>query len=158
MTTSLLQLFYVNSLITITNIDTSLLVSNLKYHRLCRPVLSTLNSTILLPTCVPNPLLLTSGGHHWRPVHTCSLKELPCPPPPHQYWHLMVDIKTRTTGKRAVGILLECGFLHHKSKICTHLQTNDSSNLTANLEDILIILQKWLRRLSCIVWIRFLSK
>ena len=22
-------------------------------------------------------LLLTTGGHHWRPVHTCSLEDLP---------------------------------------------------------------------------------
>ena len=48
-TTSLLLLFYVNSLIIIINIDTSLLASNLKYQRLCRSVLSTLNSTILFP-------------------------------------------------------------------------------------------------------------
>ena len=27
----------------------------------------------------PTPLLLTSGGHHWRPVQTCSLKDLPPP-------------------------------------------------------------------------------
>ena len=28
------------------------------------------------------PLLLTSGGHHWRPVlQTCSLEALPPPPP-----------------------------------------------------------------------------
>ena len=26
------------------------------------------------------PLLLTSGGHHWRPVQTCSLEDLTPPP------------------------------------------------------------------------------
>ena len=26
-----------------------------------------------------HPLLLTSGGHHQRPVHTCSLEDLPLP-------------------------------------------------------------------------------
>ena len=28
------------------------------------------------------PLLLTSGGHHWRSVQTCSLVHLPPPPSP----------------------------------------------------------------------------
>ena len=26
-----------------------------------------------------HPLLLTSGGHHWRPVQTCALEDLPLP-------------------------------------------------------------------------------
>ena len=26
---------------------------------------------------IPMPLLVTSGGHHWRPVQTCSLEALP---------------------------------------------------------------------------------
>ena len=30
---------------------------------------------------LPPPLLLTSGGHHWRPVQTCSLEDLPLPQP-----------------------------------------------------------------------------
>ena len=28
----------------------------------------------------PNSPLQTSGGHHWRPVKTCSLEDLPPPP------------------------------------------------------------------------------
>ena len=31
---------------------------------------------------LPQPLLLASGGHHWRPVQTCSLEDLPPPSPP----------------------------------------------------------------------------
>ena len=27
------------------------------------------------------PLLLTSDGHHWKPVQTCSFEDLPPPPP-----------------------------------------------------------------------------
>ena len=41
----------------------------------------------------PPPLLLTSGGQHWRHVQTCSLEDLP-----HQYWHLVVATETRTVG------------------------------------------------------------
>ena len=33
------------------------------------------------PTLPPQPLLLTSGGHHWKPVQTCSLEDLPPPTP-----------------------------------------------------------------------------
>ena len=50
------------------------------------------------------PLLLTSGGHHWRPVQTCTPEELP----PHQsdiYWR---PPKHVPIGKRAACILLEC--------------------------------------------------
>ena len=43
----------------------------------------------LPPTCAwdlgaytPSPLLLTSGGHHWKPVQTWSLEDLPPPLPP----------------------------------------------------------------------------
>ena len=52
------------------------------------------------------PLLVTSGGHHWRPVQKCSLEDPPLP--------LLVltsggmVTKVRTVGKQAVGILLEC--------------------------------------------------
>ena len=28
-------------------------------------------------TELPNPLLVKSGGHHWRPVQTCSLEDPP---------------------------------------------------------------------------------
>ena len=48
----------------------------------------------------PGPLLVTSGGHHWRPVQACSLENTP------GYWHLVA--KSRMVGKRAVCILLEC--------------------------------------------------
>ena len=57
-----------------------------------------------LRTYTPSPLLLTSGGHHWRPVQTCSLKDLPHST--HQYWHLSVATETCTVGKRVVRILL----------------------------------------------------
>ena len=87
-------------------------------------------------TCVPTPLLLTSGGLDWRPVQTYSPKDLQLPPfrPPV----LTSNGEHQNTGKRVVRILLECCFVHHKSKTCTHLQTNDSSNLTATSEDILV--------------------
>ena len=59
---------------------------------------------------LPPPPLLTSGGHRWRPVQTCSLENqhLPYPPNPHRYWDLVMATATRTVGKRAVRILLEC--------------------------------------------------
>ena len=60
------------------------------------------------PTLPPQPLLLTSGGDHWKPVQTCSLEDLPPPPPPHPHQFLVVTTKTGTIGKRAVCILLEC--------------------------------------------------
>ena len=43
-------------------------------------------------------LLLTSGGHHWRPVQTCSFEE-----PTLRHYHL-VATKSRKVGKRAVRI------------------------------------------------------
>ena len=51
------------------------------------------------------PPLLTFGGHHWRPVQTCSLEDLF--PYLHQYWHLVVATKTHTFDKWAVCMLLE---------------------------------------------------
>ena len=43
------------------------------------------------------PMLLTSGGHHWRPVQTPSLDDFPPP------------VLTSSGGvKRAVRILMEC--------------------------------------------------
>ena len=39
------------------------------------------------PTPFWTYLLLTSGGHLWRPVQTCSLKALISPP--QWYWHLV---------------------------------------------------------------------
>ena len=32
-----------------------------------------------------HPLLVTSAGHHWRPVQACSLEAIPFPS--HWYWH-----------------------------------------------------------------------
>ena len=52
-------------------------------------------------TSQPPPPLVTSGGHHWRPVQTCSLEDSP-----NLYWHLVA--KACTVGKRAVCIPLEC--------------------------------------------------
>ena len=67
---------------------------------------------------IPFPLLVTSGGHHWRPVHTCSLEGLP-----YQYWHLVVATEACAAGKPAVCILLECflvrsRFIHRKRPFC----------------------------------------
>ena len=71
----------------------------------------TITHDALDPTVPTPPLLLTSGNHHWRPVQTCSLEDLPSPPPHNQYFHLVVVIKACTVGKRAVRILLECFFV-----------------------------------------------
>ena len=57
---------------------------------------------ILVPLAPVTPLLVTSGGHHWRPVQTFS------PEDPHQYWHLVATTEANTVGKWAVRILLEC--------------------------------------------------
>ena len=51
-------------------------------------------------------LLLTSDGHHLRPVQTCSLEALF--DTLHWYWHLVVTNKTRTVGKWMARIVLEC--------------------------------------------------
>ena len=56
---------------------------------------------------LPPPLLLTSGGHHWRPVQLYSLDDIP-PTQPSWYWHLAVATKTRTVGKWVACIPLEC--------------------------------------------------
>ena len=53
---------------------------------------------------IPLPLLLTFGGHHYRPVQTCSLEDLPSP---RCYWTLVVATETHTVSKRVVHILLE---------------------------------------------------
>ena len=39
----------------------------------------TITHDTLDPTVLTPPLLLTSDGHHWRPVQTCSLEDLPPP-------------------------------------------------------------------------------
>ena len=48
-------------------------------------------------------LLLTSGGHHWRPVQLFKLVHLRANP--HQYWQLVVAIETCTVGKWTVRIV-----------------------------------------------------
>ena len=55
---------------------------------------------------LPHPLLLTSGGHHLKPVQTC----LPYPPHP-LHSPPPTSTETRMTRKRAVRILLECCFV-----------------------------------------------
>ena len=57
---------------------------------------------------LPLPPLLTSDGHHWRPVQTCSLEALVPPPPSNCYWHLVVATETLMVAKRSASILLEC--------------------------------------------------
>ena len=47
----------------------------------------------------PNPLLLTSRGHHWRPVQTCLIKELT----PPLLIKLVLATKTHMVGKRYVS-------------------------------------------------------
>ena len=56
-----------------------------------------------LGTYLPLPLLLTSSGHHWKPVQTCSLEDLP---PSYWYWHLVVATEIRSIGKRALCIII----------------------------------------------------
>ena len=46
-------------------------------------------------------LLVTSGGHSWKLVQTCSFEDTL-----HWYWHLVA--KAHTFGKWMVCILLEC--------------------------------------------------
>ena len=50
----------------------------------------------------PCPLLLTCGGHHWRPFQTCS------PEDPLSPLVLTSAIEACMVGKRMVRILLEC--------------------------------------------------
>ena len=54
-----------------------------------------------------NTLLVTSGGHHWRSVQTCSLDLTVQGPSCHQYWPL-VATEACMVGKCVVCILLEC--------------------------------------------------
>ena len=72
----------------------------------CSPLLQTSDLEPLGPPLDirprTHPLLLTSGGKHWRPVKTCSLEDTP------RGWHLVVVTETRTVCKWAVHILLEC--------------------------------------------------
>ena len=53
------------------------------------------------PLLCPALMLVTSGGHHYRPVQTCLLEGLP-----PQYRHL-VTTKVCTVVQRVVRILLE---------------------------------------------------
>ena len=48
-----------------------------------------------------SPTLVASGGHHWRPVQTCSPEAL------SQHWFLVVATEVLTADKRAVRIQLE---------------------------------------------------
>ena len=58
------------------------------------------NEPLSAPTI---PLLVTSGGHYWRPVETCSLED-----PPKPILTSGGDTESCTIAKRAVRILLEC--------------------------------------------------
>ena len=61
---------------------------------------------------------VTSGGHHWRPVQTCSLQNLPPPVlTSGDYWSMYV------WRKWAVSILVECFLVKHVFKIHTKLST-----------------------------------
>ena len=50
----------------------------------------------------PGPPLLTSGGHHWRPLQICSFGD------PSPELHLVVTTEASTVCKWVVHILLEC--------------------------------------------------
>ena len=50
------------------------------------------------------PLLVTAGGHHWRPVQTCSIDLTVHPLPYRPTWW---PLKSYGQGKRAERILLE---------------------------------------------------
>ena len=56
----------------------------------------------ICPPSYPLPPATASGGHHWRPVQTCSLEDLP-PPPPLVLTtsSLVVATETHTVGKRS---------------------------------------------------------
>ena len=56
----------------------------------------------------PEPLLVTSGGDHWRPVQTCSFQGLPIPLPSEQHLMVATETETRSVSKQVVCILLEC--------------------------------------------------
>ena len=47
------------------------------------------------------PQLVTPGGHHWRPVQTCSFEDPPGATSNGCRWSMYIS-------KRTVGILLEC--------------------------------------------------
>ena len=96
------------------------------------------------------PLLVTFGGHHWKPVQTCSLEVLF---PPHHYWHLVVAIETHTVGKWAVCILLECCLvistlvflkLSHPESVWRYVEI-------ISLDPMSVLFFKWL--LQGIIWL-----
>ena len=53
-----------------------------------------MNVLFLPPLDIPYPLLLTFGGHLWRPVSTCALEVSS----PNWYWHLMEVTETLMVG------------------------------------------------------------
>ena len=56
------------------------------------------------PTRPPTwDLLLTSSGHHWRPVQTCLLEDLP--PIPHQIGTDNLVVTTEAGGTHPTGML-----------------------------------------------------
>ena len=67
----------------------------------------------------PGPLLVTSGGHHWRPVQTCSLED---PPPtstdnwwPPKHVRLAFLLECFLVWLCEINGLCLDFFLHHKS-------------------------------------------
>ena len=72
------------------------------------PRLCDIRPSAMRPPSAPRPirrgtlLLLTSDGHHWRIVQTCSFEEAP----PNRYCDLVAE--ARMVGRRVVCILLEC--------------------------------------------------
>ena len=91
----------------------------------------------------PTPLLLTSGGRHWRHVQMCSLEDL-TPRPSHyphcQYRHLMVATETCTVGKWVVRILLECclilDLLGQLLQFCSRMTQNIKTVVFSNEQQV----------------------
>ena len=92
------------------------------------PALSPLQTWDTLASCPLGPLLVTSGGHHWTPVQTCSLEDPPIGadiwwPPKHvrlasrrytSYWNafLCCWIQEESNIFTTRGIWIQGGGLH----------------------------------------------
>ena len=61
----------------------------------------------------PQPVhyLVTSGGHHWKPVQTCSFEDPPAPPGSEIWWPKRVQLASGLT--HLTGIL-SCFKICHK--------------------------------------------
>ena len=108
-------------------------------HRIWGPSLP-----LPLALAQPCPLLVTSGGYHWRPVQTCSLGII-VQSLPHWYWHL-VATKAHMVGKQTVSILLEC-FMVELIEFFFSLQSMYSERL------IKTVIIHWISENSWLLWV-----